>query len=306
MISISAIVPAYNAERTIGDCLASVLFQTYPVREVIVIDDGSSDRTAAVARSMEGPIRVLRTANRGVSAARNHGAEVAAGSFLAFLDADDSWAPEKLASQAPALERGARMSTTGTLIVDAEGTRIGEFVPFGGGDQCEALLTRFMAFGPVSSAVIDRQTFRSIGGCSTALQQCADWDLFLRVARRHRIAPVARPLTIRRVHEANMSRDIERLARESRMTLDRFFAEPGSGSKRLERSARGATEAMLAGSYFHDRQWLRSAGCVLRAVKFDPRKAAGLLLTPAKWVRRGGIEPAGAGTSAGRTNGMRP
>jgi glycosyltransferase involved in cell wall biosynthesis len=294
MISISAIVPAFNAEATIRDCLASVLSQTGRVEEVIVVDDGSSDRTVQAARAVDTSIRVMTTTNQGVSAARNAGADVAMGDFLAFLDADDLWMPAKLESQAHALSGGSAMSTTGVSLVDATGATLGEYIPSSDeDDQCEALLTRFMTFGPVSSAVIDRAVYRSIGGCSTALQQCADWDLFLRVARRGRIAVVPKPLTVRRLHDSNMSHEIDRLAWESRVPLDRYFAEPSSGSRRLERTVRGRTETMLAGSYFHTGKHRSTLRCVLQALKYDPRTAARFLKALGGWIRRGGVQPAG-------------
>jgi glycosyltransferase involved in cell wall biosynthesis len=293
MASISAVLPAFNAEDTIGEALRSVLSQTAPLHEVIVVDDGSKDGTAEAARTVDSSVRVESTTNRGVSAARNRGADLATADFVAFLDADDMWRPEKLASQEPLLSAGAAMSTTGTAVLDAAGAKIGGFLPsVDEDDQPEALLTRFMTLGTVSSAVVDRGLYCSIGGCSTALQQCADWDLFLRVAKRARIEPLPELLTVRRVHESNMSHDIDRLAWESRATLDRYFAD-ASVSRRFERRVRGGTEAMLAGSYFHTGRRLSSLRCVLEALKYDPRVAGRFLQTPAKWVGRGGVHPAG-------------
>jgi glycosyltransferase involved in cell wall biosynthesis len=295
MASVSAVVPAHNAEETVGESLASVLSQTSPVEQVIVVDDGSTDGTAEAARAVDPSITVISTANQGVSAARNRGAELAQGELVAFLDADDAWLPRKLERQLGVLERGTAMSTTGASVVDAAGVEIDRYVPSTDErDQTGALLTRFMSFGPISSAVVDRTTYRTIGGCSEALQQCADWDLFLRMAARDPIAVVPEPLTVRRVHESNMSRDIDRLATESRLTLDRYFAEHHEDSRRLERRARGATEAMLAGAYFYKGQRKSSARCMLRALRYDPRTAIRPLRAPAAWLGRGGVRPSDA------------
>jgi glycosyltransferase involved in cell wall biosynthesis len=295
MPSVSAVVPAYNAEETIGACLASVLSQTAPVKEVIVIDDGSADGTADAAKAIDASITVLSTNNQGVSAARNHGADLATSDFVAFIDADDEWLPEKLERQGPVLASGVAMSTTGAKVVDVAGIQIDQSIPSTDErDQSVALLTRFMIFGLISSAVVDRGVYQSIGGCSTALQQCADWDLFLRVAARGHIAVVPEPLIVRGVHESNMSRDLDRLARESHLTLDRYFAEHGDGSRRLERRARGATEAMLAGAYFYKGGRKNSARCMLRALRYDPRTAVRPILAPGAWLRRGGVRPSGA------------
>jgi glycosyltransferase involved in cell wall biosynthesis len=96
-VSISVIIPAYNSAAYIEAALQSALEQTYPPSEIIVIDDGSADDTAAKAGSY--PVRVLRQRNGGPAAARNAGIREATGEWIAFLDADDSWIPEKLERQ---------------------------------------------------------------------------------------------------------------------------------------------------------------------------------------------------------------
>jgi hypothetical protein len=98
--TVSAVIPAYNAAGFIERAIQSVLAQTRPVIEVLVVDDGSRDDTAAIAERCGAPVRVIRQANAGPSAARNHGARVAQGEWVAFLDADDAWRPEKLQQQA--------------------------------------------------------------------------------------------------------------------------------------------------------------------------------------------------------------
>src|SRR5690606_27199889 len=93
---ISVIIPAYNAEATIVEAVESVLAQTYRPLEVLIIDDGSSDATAALIENKYESVRVIRQSNAGPSAARNHGIREAKGAWVAFLDADDRWLPEKL------------------------------------------------------------------------------------------------------------------------------------------------------------------------------------------------------------------
>lgn len=102
--SISAVIPAYNAARFIRRAINSVLAQTRPVGEVLVVDDGSCDGTADLVEEYGRPVRVIRQANAGPSAARNNGARVAAGEWIAFLDADDAWLPQKLERQSPLLD----------------------------------------------------------------------------------------------------------------------------------------------------------------------------------------------------------
>jgi glycosyltransferase involved in cell wall biosynthesis len=103
--SVSVIIPAYRAARTIGRALDSVLAQTRPPDEVLVIDDGSPDDLAAVVAGYGGPVRLLRQRNGGASSARNFGIDQARGNLIAFLDADDYWEPTKLERQLDVLRR---------------------------------------------------------------------------------------------------------------------------------------------------------------------------------------------------------
>ncbi len=100
--SISVIIPVYNCERYLGAAIESVLAQTLSPREIIVVDDGSDDGTAAVAQQFGGRVRYDYQTHGGIGAARNHGLEMADSRFLAFLDADDLWTPNKLQLQAQA------------------------------------------------------------------------------------------------------------------------------------------------------------------------------------------------------------
>jgi glycosyltransferase involved in cell wall biosynthesis len=102
--NISVVIPCYNAARFLAETLRSVLAQTRPPFEVIVVDDGSVDESAAVAKRFGAPVRVIRQPNQGESAARNRGIDGATGEWVAFLDADDVWAPEKLARQWAAVQ----------------------------------------------------------------------------------------------------------------------------------------------------------------------------------------------------------
>ncbi len=102
---VSVIVPVFNGERYLREALGSVLSQTYSNLELIVVDDGSTDATAAILRAMGDPVRSARQAHAGTAAALNHGIDIARGAFLSFLDADDLWVQEKLSMQMAALER---------------------------------------------------------------------------------------------------------------------------------------------------------------------------------------------------------
>ena len=95
-IRISAVIPAYNCEKYIGRAIQSVLSQTRPVDEIIVVDDGSTDTTAEIVRSFGDKVKLIQQENAGECAARNTGIKAASCQWVAFLDADDEWLPEKI------------------------------------------------------------------------------------------------------------------------------------------------------------------------------------------------------------------
>ncbi len=101
---VSVIIPAYNCDRYLAEAVESILNQTYTSFEVIIIDDGSTDKTAEVAKSFGSKVTYCYQNNGGSATARNHGIELAQGSFLAFLDADDLWVEDKLAVQLEAFK----------------------------------------------------------------------------------------------------------------------------------------------------------------------------------------------------------
>jgi glycosyltransferase involved in cell wall biosynthesis len=115
--TVSVVIPCYNGSRFLRETLASVLRQTEPVREVLVVDDGSTDGSADIAESFGPPVRVIRQANAGESTARNRGVEEARGDWVAFLDADDVWEPHKLERQLAALGPNDAANCTGCYVL---------------------------------------------------------------------------------------------------------------------------------------------------------------------------------------------
>ena len=149
---VSIIVPAFNSERYIGTALASVLAQTYRDYEVVVVDDGSTDGTKAAVLAFGGPIRYIYQANQGPAAARNTGIDAARGELARFLDADDSWLPEKLGLQVEFMERNVGV---GLVFSDEE-----EFDEHG--VQCRSLVSTSRFYAEiVASPVIDPPHFGS-------------------------------------------------------------------------------------------------------------------------------------------------
>lgn len=214
---VTVVVPVYNGARFLSETLASVFAQTWSALELVVVDDGSTDDSPAIAERFTPRARVLRLANGGVAAARNAGAAEARGAFVAFLDQDDVWEPELLATLVPELERRREcvLAYADSWIVDARGRTHGRrsrFLRPVQGEVFAELLPR--NFVPVETSVLRAETWRALGGFDPALRYLEDWELCLRAARRGPFAYVDRPLARYRVHARNLSHDIEPLLRE--------------------------------------------------------------------------------------------
>ncbi len=153
--TISAVIPAYNAEGFVARAIDSVLSQTHPVHEVLVVDDGSRDGTARIVESFGPSVRPIRQENSGPGAARNHGAREARGEWIALLDADDAWLPRKIERQLPYLA-DASIAVVHSDVVDVEGQ-----------------YTRYLYDGELN---FDRLWRQNLIGTSTALVRKAAWS----------------------------------------------------------------------------------------------------------------------------------
>jgi glycosyltransferase involved in cell wall biosynthesis len=196
---VSVVMPSFNSADTIEATLRSVVAQTYPAFEIIVVDDGSSDDTVARARAVpsERPILVeAEGRNQGAPRARNRGAELAKGEFLAFLDSDDSWSPDKLERQVQAMLAAPEAVLCFTQIRhdDHLGREIYTSEYARSGALGAELLTRNVV-GSTSSVMIRRDAFFRVGGFDPAFTACQDWDLWVRLAGEGPFACCAAPLT---------------------------------------------------------------------------------------------------------------
>lgn len=199
----SCVIPVYNGASYLGAAVASILAQSYRPLEVIVVDDGSTDATGEVARAFGEPVRYVRQDNAGPAAARNRGIAEARGEFIAFLDADDLWYPDKLTRQIGELRADPALACSVCLIQNfwvpelaAEAEAWREH-PRGGP------LPGYVSDG----IVVRRSAFERIGDFDHQLGHGdhADWFLRLRAAGlRDRLLPEV--LVSRRIHAANRSR----------------------------------------------------------------------------------------------------
>ena len=181
---VSVVLPTFNRAWTLKEAMDSVLGQTHGSFELIVVDDGSTDDTAALLESYAGRVRIIRQENKGVSAARNRGAAQAGGRFLAFLDSDDLWLPDKLAVQVKFFRDHpqARICQTGEIWI-RNGRRVNPGLRHQKVSGDIFLPSLRLCLVSPSAVMMTRELFHAHGGFDETFFACEDYDLWLRIGR---------------------------------------------------------------------------------------------------------------------------
>jgi glycosyltransferase involved in cell wall biosynthesis len=274
MTAVSVVIPAYNAAATIGQAVDSALAQSWKDLEVIVVDDGSTDETGSIVDAYPSPVRCIHKSNEGVSMARNEGVERAEGRYVAFLDADDYWSPEKLERQVGLLEDEPDVGCCFTAVtrVDEALRPVARIPARRYPDYCRALLLESMVISTGSSSLMVRRgVIDEVGGFDPRFSQCADWDYAIRLSQATRIAPIDEPLVYYRAASGRMSSDIGLLERDTFAVLDNFFGQPRSalyaGDKRHIYSNHWM---ILAGSYLEAGARRDAVRCLMQGLRTYP------------------------------------
>jgi len=226
---VSCIVPVFNCERFLGAALESVLAQTHDAIEVIVVDDGSTDGSAAVARSCGSAVRYVYQANAGHAAARNRGLELARGGFAAFLDADDLWQREKLERQLRRFSERPELDLCFTWLRN--------FVDGASPESSSGNLEDVPGYSAVT-LLARRSIFERIGAFDTSLRHGNDRDWLLRAAEEGAtIEMLPEVLVYRRLHGENQSLRMSDSSRAEylrivKASLERRRACAGQGEPR--------------------------------------------------------------------------
>jgi GT2 family glycosyltransferase len=211
----SVVIPCYNSEEYLPEALESVRDQTRPVREVIVVDDGSETPVSPPAQWQGPPLRIVRTENRGLPAARNLGASLATSRFIALLDADDAWAPEKIEMQEAALNARPDNIAVFTQRSEKPGWPACEPVPYPPVDATDndlwASLWRRNFIAP-SSLMVRLDAMLQAGGFDESLRSCEDWEFWFRLLKAGRFVQVPRVLCYRRMHPEQMTKNAGEMA----------------------------------------------------------------------------------------------
>lgn len=212
---VSIIIAAYNAEKTITETVESLLAQTYVEKEIIITNDGSTDNTPQILDSFfkQHPniIKIIHQKNMGQSIARNASIAATKGAFIAFMDADDIWAENKIERQVKYLSNNPHIDMVYTegMTIDEKGNKLNPFncsKEFTG--NCfETLFLNNDIIG--SSVMVRKAVLDKVGTFTPYLRACENWELWTRISREHQIDFIDEELAYYRQHDSNMSQNID-------------------------------------------------------------------------------------------------
>ena len=209
--TISVVIPAYNAEWCIRHAVRSVLDQDHKPYEILVVDDGSQDKTVEILAGYRQDIHIISKENGGLSSARNAGIRKATGSHIAFLDADDWWLPGKLSAQAKLMQENPRLGfcSVATRIEDSDGNLLNVWhCPEWQGSFLETLFHHNPSVAGSGSGVMARKAlFEQVGLFDENLKSLEDIDMWMRLAAVSEYACLEQPLAVILKHSDNMSRN---------------------------------------------------------------------------------------------------
>ncbi|WP_404786563.1 glycosyltransferase family 2 protein [Altericista sp. CCNU0014] len=230
MPSVSVVIPAYNAEQYIVETIESLQNQTFSDFEIIVSDDASTDRTVPIVREIGDPrLTVISAENGGVSAARNRGIAVARGEFIAFLDADDLWDPDKLRLQVEALRENPKAGLSygwfyqwNYAVHKAAETKL-LMCPSATGPEAYREIVEENVVGSGSNIFVRRAALDSVGGFDETLTHGEDWEFCFRVALAWEVALIPQPLVYYRQHSTSNCSSLDLVKASTLRTMDKIF-----------------------------------------------------------------------------------
>jgi glycosyltransferase involved in cell wall biosynthesis len=279
---VSVVMPTRNYGAYIARAIDSVLAQTYPHHELVVVDDGSTDDTPAVLARYAGRIRVLAGPGRGVSAARNTGLAAAKGELVAVLDADDEWVPTKLARQLPLLREDPAVGVVGCANVVWSGTGRHlrtRFYPNPPDDRLARMrliaLREAWVGSSNSGALLHRRVLDAVGGYAEDLAAAEDWEMWLRIADRFAIRNVHEVLTHVWFHGTGTFRNAALMRGAQEAALAKAStAWPDVFDDATTRRLRAMIERDVAGEMQRAHEWRDAVRCYVRSLEADPAQPA--------------------------------
>lgn len=225
---ISIVIPVYNGSTTIQETIESVLKQTFQDFEIIIINDGSQDRTLEVISNFkDSRIQVFSFPNSGLAVSRNRGIAKATGKYIAFLDADDLWTPDKLQAQWQALQDNpeAAVAYSWTDYIDESSQFLfsGRHTTLNGDVYPELLVYNFLENG--SNPLVRKQALKEVGDFDASVNSAADHDMYLRLAACYPFACVSSPQILYRVSAQSMSANLNQQEQHSITLFEKAFKQ---------------------------------------------------------------------------------
>lgn len=269
---VSIVIPAYNAEKYLRETIDSVLAQTYKNYEIIVVDDGSTDRTPQILAEYGNRIHVVWQANKGSAAACNTGVAVANGTWVCFLDADDIWLHNKLALQIEHCGGGVISHTDSVCFGDAV---IGEIrrssfePPYSGQVLNELLVVNFIS---KSTVMMRRDVFNYYGGFDESYVTCEDWPFWIRVCADHHLGYLPEVVVRYRVHLKSKSMISRRTLVARLRIIDMAFGPGGAAQSLPQLRGKALASAYQVTCHYASESgnWTFAFSCALHALWYAP------------------------------------
>ncbi|MBD2693188.1 glycosyltransferase [Anabaena catenula] len=239
---ISVIIPVYNGEKTIRETLESVLNQSFSLIEVIIINDGSTDATLEIIQSIsDSRLQVFSYPNSGIAVSRNRGIAKASGEYIAFIDADDLWKPDKLKFQVNTLEQNSEAAVAYSwcdhIDESSRFLRSGSRFTANGDVYSKLLVANFLENG--SNPLIRADALASIGGFEASLSPAEDWDLWLRLARQYHFVVIPYPQVLYRISSTSLSSNILKMEVVSLQIIKCAFSQAPESLQHLSKYSIG-------------------------------------------------------------------
>lgn len=268
---VSVVIPTYNSASWLCEAIDSVLAQSLPPAQIIVIDDGSTDQTETVVKRYAGQIEYVRQANQGVSAARNHALRLARQQFVAFLDADDVWHPSKLKMQVETMAAVSDLVLLGTRSFDwpAKSMPRANACPVLTRVSWKQLVVKNRLV--TSSVLARRDALTQAGFFDTSLQGPEDRDMWLRLASLGGVANIEEPLTGYRDVQGSVSKQAQRCYTSMRRIIAKLD-ETGQlrGKWLLKRKALSQIENSVACIWSGANDYSKALSMLARSVLLYP------------------------------------
>ena len=296
MPTVDVIIPAYNAAKYLPVAIESVVAQTFEDWRILLVDDGSTDNTAEVVapfiERLGSKLNYIRQPNGGLPAARNAAIRNSSAEFLALLDADDIWLPDRLTESLKCFEGRPQVGLAYGFNsrIDAEGTIIDTFSQrsrFAEGYIAPYIYMRRVQL-PCPTVTFRRKCVDEVGMFDETLRATEDRDLWLRIAFRYEVALVPKVIALYRTSPNAMTTDPERMLKAQQQFIEKHYGEPGCGFLQ-RRVALSQIYRQRAEAFAIRKDWSTAVGSSLRALALYPLEVSNFRTTGSLMLRYAGI-----------------